>query len=69
MTAQTPIIVDGGDSHFYKNKDGKAAIPGSTMRGLVRSNMQILSQSSIVDDIADAKLIYRCVGGSASNAE
>lgn len=68
VTAQTPIIVDGGDSHFYKNKDGKAAIPGSTMRGLVRSNMQILSQSSIVDDIADAKLMYRCVGGSASNA-
>ena len=40
VTAQTPILVDGGDEHFYKNKDGKAAIPGSTMRGLVRSNMQ-----------------------------
>lgn len=68
VTAQTPIIVDGGDSHFYKNKDGKAAIPGSTMRGLVRSNMQILSQSSIVDDIANAKLMYRCVGATANNA-
>ena len=32
VTAKTPIIVDGGDKHFYKNKDGKAAIPGSTMR-------------------------------------
>ena len=58
VTAQTPILVDGGDEHFYKNKDGKAAIPGSTMRGLVRSNMQILSQSSIVDDIGNAKLMY-----------
>lgn len=67
VTAQTPILVDGGDEHFYKNKNGKAAIPGSTMRGLVRSNMQVLSQSSIVDDIANAKLMYRCVGGSAAN--
>lgn len=23
VTAKTPIIVDGGDKHFYKNKDGK----------------------------------------------
>lgn len=67
VTAKTPIIVDGGDKHFYKNKDGKAAIPGSTMRGLVRSNMQILNQSSIADDIANAKLMYRCVGGSSRN--
>lgn len=67
VTAQTPIIVDGGDGHFYKNKDGKAAIPGSTIRGLVRSNMQVLSQSSIVDDIANGKLMYRCVGGSKAN--
>ena len=37
------------------------------MRGLVRSNMQILSQSSIADDIANAKLMYRCVGGSSRN--
>ena len=67
VTAQTPILVDGGDEHFYKNKDGKAAIPGSTMRGLVRSNMQILSQSSIVDDIGNAKLMYRSVGASSVN--
>ena len=67
VTAQTPIMADGGDGHFYKDKHGKAAIPGSTMRGLVRSNMQVLSQSSIVDDIANAKLMYRCVGGSKQN--
>ncbi len=68
VTAKTPIIVDGGDKHFYKNKDGKAAIPGSTMRGLVRSNMQILSQSSVVDDIADGRMMYRCVGRSKNSA-
>lgn len=67
VTAQTPIMVDGGDKHFYKGKDGKAAIPGSTMRGLVRSNMQVLSQSSVVDDIQNSRLMYRCVGGSTYN--
>ena len=64
VTAQTPIMVDGGDKHFYRDKDGKAAIPGSTMRGLVRSNMQVLSQSSFVDDIKNERFMYRCVGGS-----
>lgn len=67
VTAQTPIMVDGGDKHFYKGKDGKAAIPGSTMRGLVRSNMQVLSQSSVADDIQNSRLMYRCVGGSKAN--
>lgn len=67
VTAQTPILVDGGDNHFYKGKDGKAAIPGSTMRGLVRSNMQVLSQSSVADDIQNSRLMYRCVGGSKAN--
>ena len=67
VTAQTPIMVDGGDKHFYKGKDGKAAIPGSTMRGLVRSNMQVLSQSSVADDIQNSRLMYRCVGGSKTN--
>lgn len=62
VTAHTPILIDGGNKHFYENKDGKAAIPGSTMRGLVRSNMQILSQSSVVDDIGNARLMYRSVG-------
>lgn len=67
VTAHTPIIVAGGNKHFYENKDGKAAIPGSTMRGLVRSNMQILSQSSVVDDIGNARLMYRAVGVSKNN--
>lgn len=60
-------MVDGGDKHFYRGKNGKAAIPGSTMRGLVRSNMQVLSQSSFAGDIQNSRLMYRCVGGSSAN--
>lgn len=61
ITAKTPIIVDDGSGHFYKNIYGETAIPGSTVRGLVRSNMQILSASSVAADIQDGRLMYRNV--------
>ena len=71
ITAETPIIVDSGkkDSNgksmgeFHKNAEGKYSIPGSTMRGLIRSNVQILGLSSIGDDIDDYNLMYRNVVG------
>ncbi len=61
IEAKTPIMVDDGKEQFYQNVYGKAAIPGSTMRGLVRNNMQILSFSSIATDIQNGKLMYRNV--------
>ena len=63
IDAKTPIIVEDGTEHFYKNAYGKTAIPGSTVRGLVRSNLQILSFSSIADDVQDGRLMYRNVAG------
>ncbi len=65
VTAQTPILVDSGESTFYRNKDEKYALPGSTMRGLIRSNLQILSFSGFKDDIDDYRLMYRAVAGGA----
>jgi CRISPR/Cas system CSM-associated protein Csm3 (group 7 of RAMP superfamily) len=52
ITAVTPIFVADGteDNNFYKNVDKKCAIPGSTMRGLIRNNVQILGLSSVHDD-------------------
>lgn len=61
VQAKTPILIDNGKGGFYQNAYGEAAIPGSTMRGLVRNNMQILSFSSFADDIQNAKLMYRNV--------
>ena len=59
------IIDDGTDRHgFYKNAYGEYAIPGSSIRGLIRSNVQILGLSSLKDDIDDYNLMFRCVGGS-----
>jgi len=59
ITAQTPIIIDNGEGLFYKTSRGEYAIPGSSVRGLIRSNVQILGLSGLDDDIDDYSLMYR----------
>ncbi|NLB78467.1 MAG: TIGR03986 family CRISPR-associated RAMP protein [Clostridiaceae bacterium] len=74
LKAETPIIVadrveeDGGNkvAYFFKNTDGNYAIPGNTIRGMVRSNAQILGFSSVRDDIQDSTFLYRDVAGNNS---
>ncbi len=67
IEAITPIIISAGKpkdkkpEEFYRDCYGRPAIPGSTLRGLVRSNVQILSCSSLKDDIQNASLMYRNV--------
>lgn len=61
ITAETQIIVDDGTGHFCKNADGQYAIPGSSIRGLIRNNVQILGLSSIREDIDSYALMYRNV--------
>lgn len=67
MTAQTSVFIDDGtkEHHFYKNRDGKYSIPGSSVRGLIRNNVQILGFSGFDDDIDDYALMYRNVAGGA----
>ena len=43
MTADTPVFVSDGnknDPHFFRTPGGAYALPGSTIRGMVRENMQ-----------------------------
>lgn len=67
ITAQTPIIVSRGvqkagePEQFCRNAYGEYAIPGSTMRGLIRNNVQILGLCSMGDDVEDYALMYRNV--------
>lgn len=67
IEAVTPIFVSEGKrdgkttEEFYKNCYGNYAVPGSTIRGMVRSNVQILSYSSVKEDIQDGLLMYRNV--------
>lgn len=73
VKALTKILVDGGEKEgeerqigkFYVDAYGRYAIPGSTMRGLVRSNAQILSFSDFDNDIDDYELMYRNVANGA----
>lgn len=64
--SKTPVFVDDGtDSHhFHKNAWGEYSIPGSSIRGLIRNNVQILGFSSFEDDIDDYALMYRNVANN-----
>lgn len=69
LNAETPIIVadekDGSSNlKFFKNTKGNYAIPGNTIRGMTRTNSQILSHSNISDEIEDSKFLYRDVAGN-----
>lgn len=66
-TARTPIYVSNGNGEFIKNMDGKEMIPGSTIRGMVRSNMQILGYGSIRRDIQDYKIYFRNMTAASSS--
>ncbi len=65
ITAQTPIFVDDGNGEFFTNEYGKYAIPGSSIRGLLRNNVQILSASDVSADVDDYSLMYRHVASGA----
>ncbi|MBQ8639960.1 MAG: TIGR03986 family CRISPR-associated RAMP protein [Lachnospiraceae bacterium] len=73
ITAKTPVFVGAGKKSetneaadsFYRDSSGNFAIPGSSIRGLVRSNAQILGFSSVHDDIDDYRLMYRNVANGA----
>ena len=62
-TAKLPIFISDGKEQpdFVKNERGEYMIPGSSMRGLIRSNAQILGLSSFDEDIDDYRLMYRNV--------
>lgn len=77
VTARTPIFVSDGYlkkeenqyPDFARNQYGEYAIPGNTMRGLIRNNLQILSESSFTDDVDDYRLMFREVAGGADRLD
>lgn len=61
ITALTDIFVGGADSDkkkFFKDGQGRYAIPGSTMRGFFRTHAELLS-FSYPDMIDDTVFLYR----------
>ena len=72
VEAKTPIFISDGKKKnneeaqdFVRNERGECVIPGSSMRGLIRSNAQVLGLSSFSDDIDDYNLMYRNVAAGA----
>ena len=62
--AVTPVIVaeedkeNKGVKRFFRNQDGYA-IPGNTIRGMIRSHVMILGLANYRDDIQNARFMYR----------
>ena len=44
---------------FFQNADGKFAIPGNSIRGLLRQNVQILGMCHFKNDIEDSTYLFR----------
>lgn len=61
LTAETPVFISDGNEHFYKGANGQFMIPGSTIRGMVRENMQILGFGAIQtgEDVDDTRIYFR----------
>ena len=64
LCAETPVFVSDGarnDPHFFRGPDGRFMIPGSTVRGMLRENMQILGYGTVRpgEDLEDYQVFYR----------
>lgn len=63
ITAETKLTVSDGDKGFFRNAHGDYVIPGSTLKGLVRQNMQILGFGAMRPGLEfnDDSILYRLV--------
>lgn len=71
VTAQKPLSVSDGQKGFFRNAKGDYVIPGSTLKGLVRSNMQVLGFGAMRpgEDFNDSRLMYRVVATNADGVK
>ena len=63
----TDLIISDGNSKFFRDVNGNFAIPGSTLRGKLRSNINILGFSAVGEDIQDERFLYRRFASKSSN--
>jgi CRISPR-associated protein (TIGR03986 family) len=53
---------------FYLNDEQQPVIPGSSMRGMLRSLVEVVSYSKMTS-VSDTPLVYRAVGDTTSHGE
>lgn len=67
LKAETPLFVSDKEDKFFTNANGEKVIPGSSIKGMVRSNMQILGYDKINGDIEDYSIYFRDMASSSSS--
>lgn len=73
LTAETPLCISNGlrgnMNDFVQNANGTYIIPGSSIRGLTRTNMTILGMGAIRpnQDFDDVMPSYRVIGSAKSS--
>lgn len=81
MRAETPVFVSDGhkqkvgdktvdDPHFFRGANGQFMLPGSTIRGMVRENMQILGFGLVSpgEDLEDYQVYFREMSAARGSA-
>lgn len=72
LEAVTPVFVSNGDRKnpgFFTNHNGEYEIPGSSIRGIIRENVQILGcgMLKVNEDVENYSLMYRKFAGTNSD--
>lgn len=65
LRADTPIFISDGNKDFVRGANDTYMIPGSTIRGMLRENMQILGYGMVKqgEDLEDYQIYYRELAG------
>ena len=71
LEAETPVFVSDGRGFFFRDAGGRYAIPGSTVRGITRENMQILGFGLLRpgEDLTDYQIYFRQVAAASKGAD
>lgn len=74
MVAKSNLFISDGNKtnpNFFRGPNGKFQIPGSTLRGAIRSNMQILGCGLVRkdEDFEDFQVYFRKVATDKKNVE
>jgi len=67
LETQTPLFIRGEKQSFFK-VNGKPAIPGSSLRGMIRNLVEIASWGKL-EFVDDEKMFYRAVADTSSIGE
>lgn len=63
IEALSPLLIgkdrQNGEVHFAQNNEGEYIIPGSSLRGLIRNNVQTLGMCCVKNDIDNSLFLYR----------